>query len=68
MEPRCLTIGEAAQVLKIPAATLYTRRWRTRVGLPTVKFGGSLRVLEHDLVAFLARHREGRPGSAPKES
>lgn len=59
LESDILTIGQAADYLTIPKATLYT--WRTRrvgFGPRAVKLGGCLRYRRSDLDAWVAEHVE----------
>jgi excisionase family DNA binding protein len=51
------TIAETAEMLRVCTRTV--RRWIAAGKLVAHRFGGSLRVAEPDLRAFLAIHREG---------
>jgi len=56
--PLMLTIGEAAQVLRVSRTTAYklAEEWRAtggKAGLPTVKLGGRLLVRRVDLAAIV---------------
>ena len=60
-----LTIGEAANYLAIPKATLYT--WRTRragFGPRAIKMGGCLRFRRSDLDDWILAHQEAFVASA----
>ncbi len=58
LNKRALTAKEAAAVLGLATATLYTPGWRQRHGLRAVKIGSALRFRERDLTNFLRRCRE----------
>jgi excisionase family DNA binding protein len=58
---RSLTAKEAAAMLGLAPATLYTPGWRQRHGLRAVKIGSALRFRERDLADFLRRCREAAP-------
>jgi hypothetical protein len=53
-----LTVREVAQVLRINPATLYAKRFRTRLGLRPVKIAGRVRFLEADVRALMRRKGE----------
>ena len=55
--PRFFTIGDVANFLDVSARSV--RRWIKSGDLPVHRFGGVVRILESDLRAFAATHREG---------
>lgn len=63
MRDRIITPREAAEVLGLSVATIYTREWRRRHGLVSVKIGSSLRFRERDLADFIKRCREAAPAA-----
>ena len=60
--PRYFTISDVADSLTVSTRTV--RRWIDTGVLVTHRFGGVVRVAEHDLRAFLAQHRAGRVSDA----
>ena len=61
--PTLLTFAEASEALGLSHMTL--RRWAADGWLATIKIGGTIRILEEDLINLLARHRRE---AAPKIS
>ena len=61
MIERLLTAREAAHLLGLSPATLYTPEWRHRHGLPALKIGMALRFRESHLRRFLRQCREAAP-------
>jgi excisionase family DNA binding protein len=55
--PRYFTISDVADSLSVSNRTV--RRWIDRRLLIAHRIGGTLRIAEADLKAFLALHREG---------
>jgi excisionase family DNA binding protein len=60
--PKFFTIAQVAELLEVSTRTV--RRWIDTGVLVTHRFGGVVRVAEHDLRAFLAQHRAGRVSDA----
>ena len=56
-----LSISEAADRLSIASKTIRDPRWRLRVGLPLVRVGRRVGVLEDDILALLRKGREHLP-------
>jgi predicted DNA-binding transcriptional regulator AlpA len=54
----CLTVPEVAKLLRVTPASLYARRFRTRLGLRPVRMGGRVRFLEEDVRGLLKRKRD----------
>ena len=70
--PDCLTVEEAARVLRIGRTSAYalTRQWREtggRAGIPNISFGTSLRVPTAALEQLLGRPITYVPAPAPRE-
>jgi excisionase family DNA binding protein len=53
--PKFFTIGQVADLLEVSTRTV--RRWTDAGLLVTHRFGGVVRIAEHDLRLFLAQHR-----------
>lgn len=62
VETEYLTIGEAAELLRVPVATL--RWWRSQlIGPPSRKFGRHIRYGKHELLGWA--DQQGRVGGQP---
>ena len=57
-----LKLAEVRQRLGVSRATLW--RWTAEQGLKVVRVGGTVRIRESDLEAFLKRHEQGGDGGA----
>ena len=65
---RLLTSDEAAEVLRVPVATLRTWRSRRRgYGPPAVHLGGNIRYRPEDLLAWIDAHTENGDGDLPDD-
>lgn len=60
---RAVLVREAAAILGASPATLYSKRWRARVGLRAVRIGRSIRFMEADLHRLLEKGVERLPGA-----
>jgi excisionase family DNA binding protein len=54
---RLLTVQEVAELLQIPAKTIYTWRYK-RIGPPAVPMGKYLRFRVEDVAAWLEEHAD----------
>lgn len=50
-----LKAEEVAQLLGTTTAVVYSRPWRSRVGLPAVRIGRALRFREEDIASLIQR-------------
>ena len=57
MNEQLITPQEVAKRLSVTIRTVYT--WMSSGKLPSLKFGGRVRVDEAELSAFIAAHRRG---------
>jgi excisionase family DNA binding protein len=65
---RLLTVQELADLLQIPAKTIYTWRYK-RIGPPAVPMGKYLRFRVEDVAAWLEEHADvPQRGEAQKRS
>jgi excisionase family DNA binding protein len=64
---RLLTVQELADLLQIPAKTIYTWRYK-RIGPPAVPMGKYLRFRVEDVAAWLDEHADAPRGGAEKRS
>jgi excisionase family DNA binding protein len=65
---RLLTVQELADLLQIPAKTIYTWRYK-RIGPPAVPMGKYLRFRVEDVAAWLEEHADvPQRGGAKKRS
>ena len=60
--PALLTVDEVAQLLRVAPKTVY--RYLSQGQLPSVRFGGAVRVSRDDLLSFLAGQQIPKGGSA----
>ena len=65
LEP-LMSMEELAEYLGVPIATIYD--WRVAGRGPCgVRVGRHVKFAQSDVVAWIAAHRESRPGQAPAE-
>lgn len=55
--PRLLSVQQAADIVGVSTKTI--RRWIDAKELPFHRLGRQIRIAEDDLIAFLAKNREG---------
>jgi len=64
---KMLSISAAAERLSIAEKTIRDLRWRLKVGLPLIRVGGRVGVLESDIEELLRRGRERLPSQGRRE-
>lgn len=55
---KLLTLRETAAILGLSPTSLANVHYRQRLGLPIVKIGAAVRIIEQDLTHWITRHRE----------
>jgi hypothetical protein len=60
---RLLNTGQTARQLGTTREVVYSRRWRSRVGLRAVRIGRALRFRESDVLALIQHGTESSPGA-----
>jgi hypothetical protein len=56
-----LNLKQLSEALNLPLTTTRDRRWRAKVGLPTVKIGGRVLFDSDDVKRLIDNHKEKMP-------
>jgi len=65
---RIISVATTAETLDVSEKSVRDARWRKRVGLPLVRIGRRVGVLEKDLLTLIERGKENLVSERPVET